>query len=508
MRTRLTLVVAVVLCTVVVLTGQSRDLREDVERWVSAHQRTVVGELTALLSIPNAAADTPNIARNVEALRAMLARHGFRTEALATSGNPLVYGELPVPGATRTLLFYAHYDGQPVDPKGWKQASPFTPILRDGRLEDGAHELPNLAARDRFEPDWRIYARSASDDKSPIVGLCAALDALKSTGRAPTSNIHVVLDGEEEAGSPSMLSAIAQHHDRLKADAMVILDGPVHPSGRPTVVFGARGILAIELTVFGPKFGLHSGHYGNWVRNPAFELVRLLASMKDDSGRVLVPGFYDGLEPLAPEERAMLDEVPDDEAALQKLFGISGTEQAGLSLQDAVQRPSLNVCGLSSAFVGANSRTIIPDRAIAALDIRLVKETPSGPMLERIKAHIARQGFFIVDRDPDDATRAAHARIVKLAVEAGGTNAYRTSPLAAESRQMVAALTRVFGLAPVQIRTSGGTVPIAPFIDQVGFPAVSVPIVNFDNNQHGENENLRLGTFFTGIATLAAVLTM
>ena len=508
MRTRLTLALLAVLATAVHAQVQAPDLKTAVDAWVSSHQQPIVRELTDLLAIPNAAADTANIPRNVEALRAMLDRRGFRTETLKTAGNPLVYGELPVPGATRTVLFYAHYDGQPVDPKGWKQPSPFTAVLRDGRLEEGARELPDLASRTTFEPNWRLYARSSSDDKSPIVALCAALDALKATGRQPSANVHVVLDGEEEANSPSLLAAIGTYRQKLGADVLIILDGPVHPSGRPTLAFGARGILTFELTMFGPKFGLHSGHYGNWVPNPAFELVRLLASMKDDRGKVLVPGFYDGLQPLAPEERAMLAAVPDDEAALKTLFGIAEVEQPGLSLQEAVQRPSLNIRGLSSAFVGGNARTIIPDRAVAAIDVRLVKETPSAPMLEQLRAHIARQGFYVVDKDPDDATRAAHSRIVKLDVEPGGTNAYRTSSLAPASRQIVAALTKAFGVAPVQIRTMGGTVPIAPFIDAMGFPAIGLPIVNFDNNQHAENENLRLGTFFTGIATLAAVLTM
>ncbi len=499
---------AVVVAAAIGLGARSADLRADVDGWVSAHQRTIVGELADLLSIPNVAADRPNIARNVEALRALLGRRGFRTEALATDGNPLVYGELAVPGASRTVLLYAHYDGQPVDPAGWKQASPFTPVLRDGRLEDGAHDLPDLRSRDRFEPNWRVYARSASDDKSPIVALCAALDALRATGRAPSANIHVVLDGEEEAGSPSMVPAIARYRDRLRADVLVVLDGPLHPSGRPTLVFGARGILTFELTVYGPKFALHSGHYGNWVRNPAFDLARLLASMKDDEGRVLIQGFYDGLEPLAPEERAMLDAVPDDAPALKRLFGIAQTDEAGLSLQEALQRPSLNIRGLSSAFVGSGARTIIPDRAVAAIDIRLVRETPPDRMLDRVKAHLVRMGFVIVDTDPDDATRAAHPKIVRLRVDAGGTTAFRTSPLSPESRRLAGALTRVFGEAPVQIRTSGGTVPIAPFIDAMGFPAVIVPLVNFDNNQHSENENLRIGTLFSGILTLSAVLTM
>jgi acetylornithine deacetylase/succinyl-diaminopimelate desuccinylase-like protein len=488
--------------------GQERSLHADINSWLSSHQREIVGEFVDLLSIPNVAADRPGIERNVTTIRQMLERRGFHTEALATDGNPLVYGERRQPGATRTVLFYIHYDGQPVDPRAWAQASPFVPVLRDNRLDRGGREIPDFRTRDRFETDWRLYARSASDDKAPIVAFCAAFDALNASGRVPSANIRVVLDGEEEAGSASLVPAIARYRDKFAADVMIILDGPVHESGRPTVEFGARGILALELTVFGPKVALHSGHYGNWVPNPAFELVRLLASMKDDHGHVLVPGFYDGLEPLSPEEQAMLDAVPEDAAALKARFGIAETEQPGLTRQAAVQRPSLNIRGLSSASVGASARTIIPDRAVAAIDIRLVKETPSAAMLVRLEKHIAAQGFYVVHDAPDDATRAAHARIVQVAIEPGGVNAYRTSPLSPESRRVVAALSRTFGESPVQIRTSGGTVPIAPFIDAMGFPAISVPIVNPDNNQHTDNENVRLGHLFNGVVTLAAILTM
>jgi acetylornithine deacetylase/succinyl-diaminopimelate desuccinylase-like protein len=302
-----------------------------------------------------------------------------------------------------------------------------------------------------------------------------------------------------------MVPAIARHRDRLAADLMVIFDGPVHPSERPTIVYGARGILTIELTVYGPKFGLHSGHYGNWVPNPAQRLVNLLASMKDDRGRVLVEGFYDTLEPLAAEERAMLDAVPDDPAALKRLFGIAEEEQPGLSLQESVQRPSLNIRGLASAFVGAGARTIIPDRATAAIDIRLVKETPAARMEALVRRHLAAHGWHVVDRDPDDATRAAHGRIVKMETS-DGTNAYRTSPVSPLARRLTSSIVRMTGQQPVHIRTSGGTVPVAPFIEAMGFPAISLPIVNFDNNQHGENENLRLGHFFRGILTVSAAL--
>jgi acetylornithine deacetylase/succinyl-diaminopimelate desuccinylase-like protein len=483
-------------------------LRPQVDAWVRANQQAIVRELVQLLTIPNIAADRENIRTNADLLKQMLTRRGFTAELLETAGNPLVWGELNTPGATRTLLVYAHYDGQPVNAKEWRQPTPFAPILRNGRMEDGAADLGDPLRRQSFEPNERIYARSASDDKAPIVALVAALDALKSLGIAPTSNIRVILDGEEEAGSTSLVPAIAKYRDKLTADAMIILDSPVHPSERPTVVYGARGNVTVQLTVFGPKFALHSGHYGNWAPNPAMRLAALLATMKDENGKVLVAGFYDGVSPPSAAERAILDAVPDNPAALQKLFGIAGPESAGLKLQDALQWPSLNVRGLSSGFVGADARTIIPDKAIADIDIRLVKETPAERQLDLVIAHIRKHGWHVVTADPDDDTRAKHPKIVKVSSRGDGTNAYRTSPLLPISRQLVRALSDVFGQPPVEIRTMGGTVPIAPFIDALGFPALTVPLVNFDNNQHGENENLRIGHFFRGITTLAAVFTM
>ena len=483
-------------------------LRQKIDAWVSGNQRAVVAELLELLAIPNVAADRENIRKNAVRLREMLARRGLAAEILETAGNPLVWGEMTSPGATRTVLFYAHYDGQPVNPKDWRQSSPFTPILRGGRMEDSAPELGDLATRRTFADEQRIYARSASDDKAPIVALLAALDALKANGLQPSSNIRILLDGEEEAGSPSLVPAIAKYRDRLAADVMFILDGPLHSTGRPTVVYGARGILTLQLTSYGPKLPLHSGHYGNWVPNPAMRLVQLLATMKDDAGKVLVDGFYEGLPALAAEERAILDGVPDDPAALQALFGIAGPERAGLTLQEALQYPSLNIRGLSSAFVGPEARTVIPASATAEIDIRLVKETPAARLHDLVVAHIRARGWHVVTTDPDDAARAKYPRIVKVIARDDGMNAFRTSPLLPIAEQVTAAMQTVFGAAPVQIRTMGGTVPIAPFIEALGFPAIGVPTVNFDNNQHAENENVRLGHFFRAITTMATLLTM
>ncbi|HSL21986.1 MAG TPA: M20/M25/M40 family metallo-hydrolase [Vicinamibacterales bacterium] len=481
-------------------------LHQQVSAYVAAHQRAIVAELLELLSIPNVAADRANIRRNAEHLKGMLVKRGFAAELLETAGNPLVFGELRVPGAARTLLIYSHYDGQPVDPSAWKQASPFTPVLRD---ETGTvtNCLQERTIGD-CPPSTRIYARSAADDKSPIVMILAALDALKANGLQPTSNIRIILDGEEEASSPSLVPAIAKYRDKFAADLMLIFDGPIHTSSRPTVAFGARGIVTGRLTVYGPKSGVHSGNYGNWIPNPALRLSHLLASMKDDAGKVLVKGFYDGIAPLSPEERQLVAAVPDDADRMLRAFGVAEPEVAGRSLQEGFQLPTLNIRGLASAHVGAGSRTIIPDRAVAEIDIRLVKETRAADMKAKLEAHVRAQGYHLLDAAPDDQTRASHARIASLDWRETATEAFRTSPLDPQCRALVAGLERVHGSPPVQIRTLGGTVPIAPFIDALGFPAALVPTVNFDNNQHEENENLRLGHFFSGIVTAAAVLRM
>lgn len=484
--------------------GFGSDLRDDVAGFVAAHQREILEELIDAVSIPSVATDRENIRRKAEFLRGRLAERGFVAELLETDGNPLVYGDLQVANAARTLLLYCHYDGQPVDPSRWQQDDPFIPVLRDGSLAEGASRLD--LEQSSFDDDWRLYARSAADDTAPIIALLTALDALRASGRSLTSNIRVVLDGEEEAGSPNLVPAIERYRDKLGADLMLILDGPLHASDRPTVVFGARGILTLELTVFGPRVPVHSGHYGNWVPNPALRLAQLLASMKDAEGRTTIEGFYDGVE-LSPADREVLESVPDDLDGLRRSLGFSVADRVGDSLQEAIQYPSLNVRGLSSGWVGADARTIVPDRAVAAIDVRLVKETPAVDLYRKIYAHIRSQGYHIVDEDPDDETRAAWDRIVKLQRSAG-SNAYRTpidDPLAA---RVVESLARVWGVDPVRKRTSGGTVPIAPFIRALGFPAVGVPTVNHDNNQHSPNENVRLGHLFRGVVSMAAILTM
>ena len=489
----------------VVVVAQTISSDGAIQSYVIDHQQSIVGELLDLVLVPNTRTDRADLQRNAALLQSMITRRGLAAEIVETAGAPLVIASLNVPNARGTILFYAHYDGQPVDASRWKQASPFAPVLRDGRMEDGAGEIPNLRSVTRFSPNWRIYARSASDDKAPIVALLTALDALKASNRPPAWNIRLLLDGEEETGPETLTRVIPSLRDRLKSDFLLFLDGPLHPTGRPTIAFGVRGAIGLHLTVYGPKMELHSGHYGNWVPNPATRLVRLLASMKDDDDRVLIDGFYNGIAPLTTEDHAVLKAVPDDAQGLLKAFGIARPEAA--SLQEALQRPSLNIRGLSSAFVGTNTTNVIPATADASIDIRLVQETPAKAMIEKIRAHIRSRGFHIVDADPDDATRSQYRDIIKLTVS-GITEGYRTSLTISPSKRVVAALTQEYGNPPVLIRTMGGTLPVADLIKVLDVPAIVVPTANFDNNQHSHNENVRLEDFFTSVRTMAALLTM
>ena len=204
----------------------AQDLRQPVERYADATQKEILSNLMAALQFPAVAADEVNIRRKASYLRAELAQRGFLSEILETDGNPLVYGNLSVPGASRTLLLYCHYDGQPVDPAKWQQADPFQPVMVNGKLSHESQVI-DFAAAEFFDDDWRIYARSTSDDTAPIIGLLVALDALKAAGIPMTSNIKVILDGEEEDGSPSLVPAIERYRDRLAADLLLIFDGPL-----------------------------------------------------------------------------------------------------------------------------------------------------------------------------------------------------------------------------------------------------------------------------------------
>src|SRR5574337_1025128 len=318
-----------------------------------ANEHRIVCELTELLAIPNVAADTPNIQRNAGKVVEMLERRGIQTRRLPVPGRgPVVFGRLDTPGATRAVIFYCHYDGQPVAAGQWRDTKPFEPALRDASIEAGGKLIPFPEPPTPYQDDWRLYARSASDDKAPIVALLAALDALRARNIPLAVNLKLVLDGEEEDGSPNLERVMLAHRELLAGDLLVVADGPVHQSGRPLVFFGNRGILDVELAVYGPVRPLHSGHYGNWAPNPAMRLAQLLATMKDADGRVRIEGFYDDVAPLGEAERRAIAAVPDNDARLAREMGFAQPDGGGKQLVELIHLPSLNVRGLRSADVG------------------------------------------------------------------------------------------------------------------------------------------------------------
>jgi len=461
-------------------------------------------ELVQFLSIPNFAKDREGIEKNLVWLQRAFEKRHFETETLATEGNDLFFARKTSPGAQKTVLFYMHFDGQPTDSSKWDQADPFKPVLKERQGTDQWKVLANQQPDASFNDEWRVFARSASDDKSPIIMFLAALDILAQKGREPAFNIKVILDSEEEIGSPNLSVAVSRYADKLKAQEMVILDGPRHQTNGPTLLFGCRGIAMLDLTVYGPTFPQHSGHYGNYAPNPALRLSQLLASMKDENGLVTIPGFYDGVN-LDQEARTLLEAVPDDEVFLQKKIGISQTDKVGANYQESIQYPSLNIVGMQSAWVGEDSRTIVPSKANAVLDIRLVPEIDPNRLIKLVRDHIVAQGYHLVDGPPTDAMRAKYPKLANFQSEVSSL-AFRTEPTSTIGQWLNAAVKHALGAEPIKIRMSGGTVPISHFINGLKIQAVLVPLVNPDNNQHSPNENLRLGNFVEGIQTCVSIL--
>jgi acetylornithine deacetylase/succinyl-diaminopimelate desuccinylase-like protein len=475
------------------------------------HEGAIVRDFVELLAIPNVPkypSAPDGLAQNADEIARRLERRGIKTRRLEVPGAPpAIYGERPTPGATTTVVFYAHYDGQPVDPARWTNGDPFHPYLADRALADGGKPIPFPAEGAAFDPESRLYARSAGDDKAPVVALLAALDALDEAGLRPTVNLKFFFEGEEEQGSPHLAQMLAAYRDLLAADLWLFCDGPVHQSRRPQIVFGARGITSFEITVYGARRELHSGHYGNWAPNPAFDLARLLTSMKDADGRVLIADFERGMEPVGDLERQALGDAPPIDEDLKRELWLGRTERSPERLEEAILHPSLNVRGLASAAVGEGARNVVPDRATAAIDIRLVKGLDPATMVDRVIAHVRAQGYFVTDREPTPEERIGHPRVARVAREEGGYRAIRTRMDLPEAKRVVAALEAAHGRI-VRLPTLGGSLPLAAFDDVLGVPLLIVPIANHDDNQHTHDENLRLQNLWDGIETFAALFTM
>jgi acetylornithine deacetylase/succinyl-diaminopimelate desuccinylase-like protein len=362
---------------------------------------------------------------------------------------------------------------------------------------------------DKLAPELRVFGRASSDDKGPIMMFLAAFDALKASGLEPGINVKVLLDSEEEKGSTTIDKVATENKALLRSDGILIHDSPMHPSGKPTLVFGNRGNTTVTLTVYGPKSPLHSGHYGNYVPNPAQRLASLLASMKDDDGRVTIAGYYDRVK-LTEGERKILAEVDDNEAALKKRFGIAKAESVGHNYQEALQYPSLNIRGMVSAAVADKAANIVPSKAIAEFDLRTTPEAGPEYLFGLIEAHIKSKGWYLAKGEPSDTERATYDKIASLSL-GRASRSVRTpidSPLGNWVSGVLAQAASHDG-APgslVRIRMMGGSVPTDKLVGSLDVPFVIVPLVNGDNNQHSYDENMRIGHYVDGVRVLTHLL--
>ena len=479
-------------------------LRAQVLAHVRERQPELLREFAGLLALPNLASDAQGIRRNAEHIVSMLEKRGVATRLLdGEGGPPVVYGELQA-GAPKTVVVYAHYDGQPVEPERWA-SPPWTPVLRDGPLRKDARAIDLGSLVGPLDPEWRIFARSASDDKAPILAIVAALDALRAVGARPSVNLKLFFEGEEEAGSPHLGQVLARNRELLRADAWLLCDGPVHQSRRQQVVFGVRGVTDVEITVYGPARAVHSGHYGNWAPNPAVALSHLVAGLRDRDGRITIAGFYDDVRALTPSERAALAAVPDVDVAMREELALARSEASGARLVERLTLPALNLRGLRSGAVGANAQNAIPTEARASIDFRLVPDQTPPKVRERFEAHLRRQGWSIIHVEPTPAERRSMSNLVRLDWS-GGYPAGRTALELPFSRRLLAVVGEDTPEPVIALPTLGGSVPMHLFASTFGVPVVGLPIANHDNSQHAPDENLRLQNLWDAIATFAVVI--
>jgi acetylornithine deacetylase/succinyl-diaminopimelate desuccinylase-like protein len=503
MRRALRALLAALACGAVLTPAGASDLSKQVTAYRREHEAEILERLDALTRLRSVAAHPEGIVAAANWLQQELTARGFEAvQFTAKSGSPpVVFGVYEVPGAKRTVVYYAHYDGQPVTPSQWA-SDPFLPVMRDGPLTGTSRSVDWRHAKPPFDPQWRLFGRAVADDKASIVAFLTAFDALKAAHRVPAVNLKVVWEGEEEAGSPHLATILADHAAQLRSDLWLIGDGPVHQSGTPTVYFGARGTVGVEMTIYGPLHALHDGHYGNWAPNPAVMAAQLIASMRDGEGRVLIPGFYHDVQPLTDTERIAIARLPPVDDALRREFGLGRTEgKEGLTA--STMQPALNIRGISSGAVGAAATNAIPTQAEVSIDFRLVPSQTVPGVRTEVERFLAARGWTLVPDTPDLATRLAHPRLIKLAWS-GGYPALRTDLGTPAARAVIAAASDAAGGRLALVPMMGGSVPLYLLHEILHVPVIVLPIVNHDDSQHAPNENLRLQNLWDGIDAYAA----
>jgi acetylornithine deacetylase/succinyl-diaminopimelate desuccinylase-like protein len=488
----------------------AQTVQEKVKQFVQSNEDSIINEYMRFLSIPDVSSDTANIPINVEFIQKMMKQRGISNEQLhgrTAAVNPAVYGEIKVPGAKRTIGLYAHYDGQPVNPKQWASGmEPFKPVFITNSLEHGGTIVAHNPGQP-IDPEWRLTGRASADDKAGVMMILNAYDALVRSGVTPKDNIRFLFEGEEEVGSTHLDEIFQNNKEKLQADIWIIIDGSRRVTGENLVVFGVRGDVNMDLTVYGAKRPLHSGGFGNWAPNPAMRLVQLLAGMKDEKGHVLIKGFYDDVIPLTSEEKKAIAAIADVTPTLKKELGIAEPDGEGVSYLELLSLPSLNINGIQSANAGKLAANIIPATAEATLDLRLVPGNDVNRQVQKVKDYIRLKGYHIIDHEPTDEERAQYGYLIKITSDKG-YNAQRTPMNLPIAQNVIKAVQSTINYPVVLIPSSGGSLPLFLFEKYLDAKVITVPLVNYDNNQHAENENVKVKFLLEGINTLAAIMLM
>jgi acetylornithine deacetylase/succinyl-diaminopimelate desuccinylase-like protein len=478
--------------------------KQAVDSFRKGREALILQDFVQLLALPNVADNLADMERNADHIVDLVESRGFKTQRLGAGGAPYIYAELLVPDAVETILIYAHFDGQPVQEENWVYP-PFSPTLLDGPVEASANAVDIATVKGQFGPEWRLYARSAGDDKMPIVALMHTLDALTEHGIDLSVNIKLLLDGEEEQGSPTIATIIEENIELLDADLLLFCDGPMHQSRKTQLVFGVRGSTTVDITTYGPTRPLHSGHYGNWAPNPVMQLTYLLTSLRDESGTILVDGYYDDVVPLTERERDAIAAMPDVTEMLKQELSIHTPEGEGKRLEELIALPAINARGIVAGGVGNKGRNIVLSTATTSLDLRLVPDQTPERSVQLIRAHLEKQGYHVVGDDPSAGVLRSHARVAKLDWHDAGYPALRT----ALDDPMALRLTRLMRMiAPdlIVTPTMGGSLPLHEFGSRLSAPIIILPLANHDNNQHAENENIRLQNIWDAMQVYGAVL--
>ncbi len=474
--------------------------------WRKANALTIINDFKDLLSLPNVASDKVAMDKNADWIESYLQERQFETKRLSAGGAPYIFAELKNPNATKTVLIYAHFDGQPVVANKWS-SPPWQPTLRDNLVDAGGQVLPWPTQNSEVNPESFLFARSAGDDKAPIIALMAAIDALNHAGKKPSVNIKLILDGEEEAGSPTLNKIIQQYGDLLSTDLMLFCDGPMHQSRHRQLVFGVRGVMGVNLTTYGPQRPLHSGHYGNWAPNAAHQMVNILSSLHDDSGRIAIKNYYSEVRKKTVEEKEAIDAMPNIDQQLKQDLGIHPKHFSENRLESSVMEPGVIVTGIQVGSTGDKARNVVLPKATASINLRLVANQKTKTVKQLVEKHFESLGYFLISEEATNKLLKQHEKVLYLDWGDSGYPAFRTSLTSPMAKQLSGILTKLDGRKPLMTPTMGGSLPIYLFEQAIEAPIIILPVANHDNNQHGPDENIRIKNLWDAIDVYTAVIT-